>query len=187
MARFQAASADVMVLSLAVACGAKRELARAQLRQAVIEFLAALYRLTPSAIGIPTRPGQALQLAFSADLVDSPKVYLSFSHQADLSIAVLDWSAPVGIDLMSFSQDFDWQLPARDYLGPFALRRILDHPANQQLEAFADEWTRLEAGLKCLGLGLVEWSAGLEKKISACRFFPLQLPAGLSGTVARAV
>lgn len=174
---------DLLVISLAVPKSAKREVARIELRAAVTAFLAALYKLAPSAISIASIAGQPLHVSMPAPL---PKLFLSFSHQPGLSIAVLDWSAPVGVDLMQVPQDFDWHTLAKDYLGQAAYKRIASNKAAQQMIAFSHEWTRLEAGLKCLGLGLEEWRFALDLKIQSCQFSDLQLPAGFVGAVARA-
>jgi len=42
----------------------------------------------------------------------------------------------------------------------------------------------MEAGLKCLGIGLQEWCPALVRQLESCRLIELDLPAGLCGTVA---
>jgi 4'-phosphopantetheinyl transferase len=174
---------NLLVISLVVPKSAARELARIELRAAVTTFLAALYKLAPSAISITSIAGQPLHVSMP---IAMPKLYLSLSHQPGLSLAVLDWLAPVGIDLMQVPQDFDWHTLAKDYLGQAAYKRIASEKAAQQMIAFSHEWTRLEAGLKCLGLGLEEWRFALDLKIQSCQFSALQLPTGFVGTLARA-
>jgi 4'-phosphopantetheinyl transferase len=54
------------------------------------------------------------------------------------------------------------------------------------MRAFAREWTRAEACLKCHGLPLQEWSDALERRLKDCHLFALELPDGFVGTLALA-
>ena len=78
-----------------------------------------------------------------------------------MSVAALRRSGAVGVDILRIVPAFDWQPVARDYLGPLALRRIASQPTPDQPLAFAREWTRMQARLKCLGLALQEWHPAL--------------------------
>jgi 4'-phosphopantetheinyl transferase len=51
----------------------------------------------------------------------------------------------------------DWENLARDYLGPDALVRLQNASAKERPDVFAQEWTHMEAVLKCAGWGLREW------------------------------
>jgi phosphopantetheinyl transferase len=179
---FQPELMDLFVLGVTLCKSHKRETARAQLRGVVIAFLAALYKISPTSIFISSASGQSPNVLISANV---PALYLSFSHQPGLSVAVMDWFSPVGIDLMEEPQDFDWRTLARDYLGQHAFERIASFSPPEQLRAFSNEWTRLEAGLKGIGLGLAEWNSAQEMKIQTCQFMPLCLPKGFVGMVAR--
>lgn len=174
---------DLIVISVTTPDSALRPAAREQLRGAVRELLGLRLGCAPAAIKLLSIPGQALQL----DLPGLPghRIGLSASHEAGISVAAIHRCGPVGIDILRITQAFDWQPVARDYLGIKALERIAGLPQFEQVPAFAREWTRLEAGLKCLGLGLQEWNAALESRIRACHITALELPAGLFGAVAR--
>lgn len=173
------AGPDLVVISIATPDSTLRDAARAQLRGAMRELLGLRLDRAPETIALVSTPGQALR-------VDLPghRIGLSASHEPGISVAVIRWCGPVGVDIMRLKDEFEWQPVARDYLGMDAFRRIACQARPEQLPAFAREWTRLEAGLKCLGVGLQEWSSSLEARIGACRISELELPAGLFGAVA---
>jgi 4'-phosphopantetheinyl transferase len=54
-------------------------------------------------------------------------------------------------------------------------------PADRPV-AFARAWSEHEARLKCLGIDMGEWDDN--PLLAACRVAPLDLPAGLVGTLA---
>lgn len=132
-----------------------------------------------------SRPGQALRL-----LQQNSPIGISVSHEAGLSLLAINFSGPVGVDLMQLPEDLDWltHIPAlaSDYLGPQSARQLAALAPEAQASSFAAAWTRHEARLKCLGLGLQEWQPALEEDLSNCRVQPLLLPAGYVGAVARA-
>ena len=175
------AAPDLLVISVVTPDSPVRHVARMQLRTAVREVLGLQLDCAPESIVLSSRPGQAIR-------VDLPRqgigIGLSVSHEAGLSVAAIHRCGPVGIDILRLPQEFDWQPVARDYLGPQVLARIAALPTDQQPPAFAHEWTRLEAGLKCLGVGLQEWNPSLAKRLESCRFIGLDLQAGLFGAVA---
>ena len=175
------AAPDLLVISVVTPDSPVRHVARMQLRTAVREVLGLQLDCAPDSIVLASRPGQAIR-------VDLPRhgigIGLSVSHEAGLSVAAIHRCGPVGIDILRLPQEFDWQPVARDYLGPQVLARMAALPTDQQPPAFAHEWTRLEAGLKCLGVGLQEWNPSLEKRLKSCRLARLKLPAGLFGAVA---
>lgn len=128
-------------------------------------------------------PGQAIRLARP----DSP-IGISVSHESGLSLLAVNFSGPVGIDLLRIPDDTDWapqiSTLARDYLGPKIARQLNDRASPERLANFAQTWAAHEACLKCRGLALVEWSSGLEASLAKCCAQPLSLPAGYVGAVA---
>jgi 4'-phosphopantetheinyl transferase len=128
-------------------------------------------------------PGQPIRLARPDSLLG-----ISVSHEIGLSLLAVRRSGPVGVDLLQLPDTPDWQPQmttlASDYLGPDSARRIAEQPAHEGSVQFARDWTAHEARLKCLGLGLSEWSAALEKDLSRCRVQELDLPASYVGAVA---
>jgi 4'-phosphopantetheinyl transferase len=128
-------------------------------------------------------PGRAIRLARS----DSP-IGISISHENGLSLLAVNFSGPVGIDLLRIPDDPDWeaQIPmlASDYLGPTLARQLNGLAPPDRLAHFARAWAGHEARLKCLGLALTEWSSGLDASLAGIQARPLALPAGYIGAVA---
>lgn len=173
------AAPDLIVISVATPDSTLRHAARLQLRGALREVLGLRFDCAPESIALVSTPGQAIR-------VDLPGhgIGLSASHEPGISVAAIHRQGPVGIDIMRLTEAFEWQPLARDYLGMDAFKWIAGQAQHEQLPAFAREWTRLEACLKCLGIGLQEWNPSLERRIGACRSIELELPAGLFGAVA---
>jgi 4'-phosphopantetheinyl transferase len=159
-----------------------RQASRGQSRTAVRELLSAFGGRPAASIDLLSESGQALQVAWKG-----PRVGLSLSHTAGISVAAIQVGGAVGVDIMRLARLDglpDWAAVARDYLGPQAYGRIAKLPPAQRLCAFTREWTRLEAGLKCMGQALTEWTSALELRLTACRRNALCLPAGYCGTLA---
>ena len=173
--------ADLLVISIVTSDNTLRDAARAQLRSALREVLSLQLGCAPESIVLQSIPGQPLRVKKPSH---SQNISLSISHEPGLSVAALRRSGPVGVDILRIASAFDWQAVACDYLGPQAVRRIASHPEPEQPLAFAHEWTRLEAGLKCLGLALQEWNPALTERLESCRLVELDLPLGLCGAVA---
>lgn len=112
---------------------------------------------------------------------------LSVSHEAGLTLAAIHRHGAIGIDIMRVQALPDWESVAISYLGRHAHQRISVMPPLQRPFAFAREWTRVEACLKCLGVGLVEWNNLLENRMNRCETTALALPDGLTGTIAISV
>lgn len=128
-------------------------------------------------------PGQAIRLAQA----DSP-IGISVSHESGLSLLAVNFSGPVGIDLLRIPDDPDWegQIPAlaSDYLGPKMARQLNNEAPPERLASFAQAWAAHEARLKCQGMALVEWHSGLEASLAEYCTQQLTLPAGYIGAVA---
>jgi 4'-phosphopantetheinyl transferase len=174
-----------VVLAVAAPDTVIRDRARDLVRQALREALGVLLELPPHAVRLVSQPGQPLRLD-----TPGPRIGLSVTHERGLSLAAIYGGGAVGIDLMRVEQRSDW-LPdwepvARAYLGDQAHDRIARQlPAKRPL-SFAQEWTRLEACLKCKSLPLQEWSPALQHDLLRCRMFDLELPEGFVGTLATA-
>lgn len=128
-------------------------------------------------------PGQPIQIAGT-----DRRIGISVSHESGLSLVAINYSGPIGVDLLrvpaSPLPEEEIAVLARDYLGPDSARRIAELPASAQLMQFAQDWAKHEASLKCLGLGLEEWSTALAEKLLPCRTQKLALPAGYTGAMA---
>lgn len=178
------AQQGLLVIGVATPMSSNRDFGRARIRQALRAALAILLDLPPEAIELRSVPGQPLRIARPA--LPGQRIGLSVSHQPGLVLGAICLQGAVGIDLMQVEDhaEQDWQAVARDYLGPHACARIARHPPALRPQAFAQEWTRLEAGLKCHGQALTEWQPALERSMQRCRLSGLALPAGLVGSVA---
>lgn len=174
--------AELLVISVATPDSPLRDTARTQVRGALREVLGLQLGCAPEAVNLRSVPGKALRVELPGHTISA--IGLSTSHEAGLSVAAIRQHGPVGIDIMRIVPAFDWQAVARDYLGPQAWHRIASQPEPDQPQAFAHEWTRLEAALKCLGIGLQEWRPALAQQLESCRLMALALPAGLCGAVA---
>ena len=175
------AAAELLVISVVTSDSTLRDAARAQMRDALREVLSLQLGCAPESVVLQSIPGQPLRVE---QPVHGQNVGLSISHEAGLSVAALRHNGPVGVDIIRIAPAFDWQAVACDYLGPQVVRRIASLPESEQPLAFAREWTRLEAGLKCLGLALQEWNPALEQRLANCCLMALDLPPGLCGAVA---
>lgn len=167
------------VISLATPDTTLRHAARARIRTALQDVLGALLRRPAAAIALISQSGQAI-------LLDLPemRIGLSVSHAAGLSVAAIRVGGAIGIDLIRIEPGVaelpDWERVAQDYLGPQVCRQLATLSSAQRAAAFAQAWTCQEAGLKCLGLGLTEWTPALESRLASCAIRPLAVP-GLYG------
>lgn len=173
----------VTVISVATPDTTIRHAARTQIRVAVRETLAAWLVRPPASITLISQPGQPI-------LVDGPDggIGLSVSHAAGLSVAAIRRGASIGVDVMRYEPSADtlpdWEVLARDYLGPQAWRRLVHMAPTLRASAFAQEWTRWEASLKCLGLAVTEWTPALQQRLASCRVRALAFPDKYCGAMA---
>ncbi len=158
-----------------------RPTARAGIRAALCATVAAYLGQPVSTIALRSIPGQALVL-------DAPDLGmgLSISHEAGTSLAALHVHGAVGLDVLRVDQDAlpDWAQVAHDYLGPAAHARLARRAPAHRAAAFAQEWSRLEACLKCLGVALTEWTPALAQELASCHVRALDLPAPWCGALA---
>ena len=162
------------VIGVATPDSTDRTLARALVRTALCETLAAFLDRPAASITLVSQPGQAIAVKAPIPLS------LSLSHAAGVSVAALHRGLDVGIDVMRLEDGvaatLDWLRVARDYLGPDVTARLQATSAAECPAAFVQAWTRLEACLKCLGLGLTEWSPALAAQLAICRVTALDFP-----------
>lgn len=168
-----------IVVSVTTPLTTIRHIARERIRSALREALGILLDLPAQSVPLISAPGQACRIA-----LPNQQSGLSISHQPGLSVAAINLRGAIGIDLMQPDAVPDWQQVAHDYLGPQVCKRILEHPENRQAHAFAQAWTRYEASLKCLGLGINEWHTALHNNLRRCSVTELALPNGSVGAVA---
>jgi len=169
----------LLLISVATPNTAIRDTARMQIRNAVRDAMALRLDVPVETINLITVPGEPPRLKSG-----SYSASLSISHEPGLSVAAIHSCGSVGIDIMRVDSDFDWRDVAKDYLEREAVHDIMSRPLSAQACAFANEWTRLEARLKCLGKGLTERSDVRDAALQTCQTRPVPLPQGFVGHVA---
>lgn len=183
---YAAGAPATVVLMLTTPATPLREQARARSRQALREALAILLDCQDHEIRLEDVSGQPLRLLAPRSSAGMPG--LSLAHEPGISLVAIHRDGPVGVDLLALPAQSleawlpDWQGVARDYLGPRSPDRIAC--AANPAQAFAREWTRLEACLKCCGQPLSEWGAPSRPPLAACRAAELDMPAGWMATLA---
>ena len=171
------------VISLVTPDTAIRHTARENIRTVLQEILGSLLHRPATAIALISRPGHAIFL----DWPDTP-IGLSISHAAGLTVAAIHVGTSIGVDVMQMAQGADalpdWENVAHDYLGPQVCAQLAKLAPAQRAAAFAQAWSRWEAGLKCLGLALTEWTPALASRLASCSVSALGLPENYGGAIA---
>ena len=178
-------SAQAMaVIRIATPATENRQIARSMVRCALREILAVLLGQPAASIVLTSPPGGAIYADSSVC-----QLSLSISHSPGVSIAAIcQGAATIGIDVMQIEAitlgNPEWMRLAGDYLGPRVAAKLQNAPPATFPSVFAQAWTDFEAALKCLGLGLTEWSPELSGRLTSCRVLALDLPADYCGSVA---
>ena len=173
------------VISIATPATENRRVARSLVRSALRETLAALLGQPAASIALVSPSGGAIRVA-------SPlfPLSLSISHSTGISVAAICQGLAIGIDVMQIEAvtpgQTEWMRLAGDYLGPQVKAKLQNAPPETFPSVFAQAWTDFEAALKCLGLGLTEWSPKLASRLASCRVVALDLPANYCGSIATA-
>lgn len=173
----------LLVFWLTTPFSQNRDIARQLVRSALRDSLAPLLDCAPAAVPLLAQPGQPLRLAGR-----ERQIGLSVSHTPGLSLVAIHRHGAVGVDLLRVDdltmKDAELQRMAEDYLGNEVARTLAGLLGERRRQAFAEAWVGLEAGLKCLGEGLAEWSPERQTLLANCRIRELALPKGLVGAVA---
>jgi 4'-phosphopantetheinyl transferase len=172
---FTALRASGGVLVIGIEGDGDRPRARVRIREAIHD---ALLTLTGNAVTLHGDSGEA-PWALGAD---GRRIGLSISHEGALSIAGINLHGPIGVDMLHSQLPADALAVTLDYLGPDAAQALTVAAPQMRPAAFAAAWTDHEARLKCLGIELGEWDAN--PRLAQCQVWTLDLPAGLTGTLA---
>jgi 4'-phosphopantetheinyl transferase len=119
--------------------------ARAALRSILAEYLGVAPRDVPLAASPAGKP----------HVVDRPDLQFNLSHSADLLVCAVA-SQPVGVDVERIRPHDDVMAIARRFFAPEECDALERLPAHRRVDAFYACWTRKEAYLKALGLGVGE-------------------------------
>lgn len=173
----------VAVIRIATPATENRQIARSRVRCALRETLAVLLGQPAASIVLTSPPGGAIYADSSVC-----QLSLSISHSPGMSVAAICQGAAIGIDVMQIEAITpgypEWMRLAGDYLGPQVAAKLQRAPSAAFPNVFAQAWTDFEAALKCLGMGLTEWSPELAGRLASCRVLALDLPANYCGSVA---
>lgn len=85
---------------------------------------------------------------------DAPMHDFSMAHSHDVALIAISAGPSVGVDLEYMDQQSDWEAIARRFLPDDEVQDLQALPAAEQLRAFYQCWTRLEARVKASGEGL---------------------------------
>lgn len=86
-------------------------------------------------------------------LVDHPMCF-NLSHSSDVAVLAVTHGQAVGIDLETNTRQADYTNIARRFFAPSETEALLALTPTQQAQAFLNIWTRKEAYIKALGVGL---------------------------------
>lgn len=144
----------VLLVSCVTRPGSARDDARNRIRACTRKAVGQWLELPSDAITFISTPGVAPLL-----MIDGlPEPGFSISHEAGFSLAAVNLNGAVGVDLMQVQPVPDWQIVARDYLGPDVGARLRDVSEAMRPVAFAKAWCEREAFLKLHGRELGEWA-----------------------------
>ncbi len=175
-------NAGLTVISVTTPPAASRPEARLAIRHALQSTVAAWRGQPLSAITLLSSPGQRVQV-----MAPGTALNVAISHMPGLSVAAIGTHSAVGVDVMAAGEQAlppDWVQVAHDYLGPLVTATLHQQPNTHRPGAFAQAWVSLEARLKCLGMGLTEWTPALATRLNQCHVVPLNGLPGVCGALA---
>lgn len=81
-------------------------------------------------------------------------LYFNLSHSGDYAICAITKNNDIGIDVEIIKDDFDYLSIAKEFFSHHEYHQLLNTAENEQAFNFFQYWTRKEAILKAIGLGL---------------------------------
>ncbi len=87
-------------------------------------------------------------------LADHPALPFNLSHSGGIALIAVGTANPIGVDVELERPIPDWDALASDYFAPAERTALAALRANARDRAFLTCWTRKEACLKAIGLGL---------------------------------
>jgi len=112
---------------------------------ALRQILATYLNCSPSDIGFG-------ETANGKPAVDG--IQFNLSHSADLALVAVTRERALGVDVEHVDPHRADRNVAKRFFSPYEIRVLESLPEEQQTEAFLNCWTRKEAYLKALGLGM---------------------------------
>ena len=118
----------------------------------ILRIIIGIYlRIAPSDVRYVTNSFGKPMLANGAGLTG---FFFNLSHSADRIALVFARSALVGVDIEKLDSAIDYSGIARDFFSHHEAQAILSCPPSEQIGAFFRCWTRKEAYIKAIGMGL---------------------------------
>lgn len=110
-----------------------------------------------------------------------PAPHFNIAHAGEVVLLAIGMAHEVGVDVEVVQAAPEWAALAPRLMPAPEHRAWLALPPEEQTRAFFAAWTRHEAGLKALGLGLTD-DFSLPRD-AALEFAGLELPAGYAGAL----
>jgi 4'-phosphopantetheinyl transferase len=131
--------------------------------------------------------GNAAELAFTYSSTGKPalqghNIHFSVSHSEGLAVYALSATGPVGVDVEKIRPVGEMQGIVDRYFPAQARAAFQSAPESERTEAFFRLWTRREAVLKAIGIGI----PGLDEQIdeSLCMVLELNVDQGYHAALA---
>jgi 4'-phosphopantetheinyl transferase len=83
------------------------------------------------------------------------KIFFNMSHSSDISVLGFDPDSEIGVDVEKINQNVDYEVIARHFFTQNEISYIY-HEKGNAIRRFYEIWTRKEALLKALGIGITE-------------------------------
>ena len=170
----------------------ERDHARTLARAALTRALAAQLGCAPQALSVSDERGQPPRLAWATGGAAAlGAIGLSISHAPALSLAAWRLQGAVGVDLQAVPQEAktaDLLHTAALYLGQNTAETLANKVQSAHFSIiFTQCWAQYEAALKCLGLGLAEYTPALAAQLAHVQTVRLALPAWAPGGLVAAL
>lgn len=86
--------------------------------------------------------------------LDASPLQFNLSHSKDLALFIFALNYPVGIDVEFIRDDYDFADIAKRFFSKKEVAELFSLPEDEQLLAFFNCWSRKEAFIKAMGVGM---------------------------------
>jgi 4'-phosphopantetheinyl transferase len=146
--------------------------------------LGARLGLPPDAVPLATRPGPGRPAGTGRLVVPGHGVSVSVAHAADRVLVAVSEAGRVGVDVEPFDGPASDPLLWKETCAAAELAALGQLPPAERPAAFARLWTRKEAVLKALGVGLERAPATVLADEPDARLAAVDVGAGYAASVA---
>lgn len=146
--------------------------------RAMVRLLAAAHsRQPPERVPLAYGPLGKPALAVAGSPVP---FHFNLSHSGNCVLLAVHRTREVGVDVEQVRPDQDWDDVARRFFPADEYGQWAASTVAERVALFFKLWTRREAGLKALGVGIGQ----PDQAVNNLTYFELELPAGYAGSVA---